>query len=70
MRHAVLEFEAQGLQVIPAAIDQAEPVLWGSFEAWVPDAGALRGSALSLKEWAAHIALHPAAGWTQGITLR
>jgi uncharacterized SAM-binding protein YcdF (DUF218 family) len=57
MRRAVLEFEAQGLRVTPVAVDHGEPPPWGRAAAWMPDAGALRGSAQSLKELVGRAAL-------------
>lgn len=56
MRRAVLEFQAQGLRVTPAPTDHAEPPSWASASAWLPDAGALRSSAQSLKEWVGRLA--------------
>jgi uncharacterized SAM-binding protein YcdF (DUF218 family) len=57
MRRATAEFEAQGLRVVPVAIDQTEPARWDDFGAWVPDAGALNSTASTIKEWIGRVAL-------------
>lgn len=50
MRRAIAQFEAQGLVATPAATDHTHT---GSQEilGWVPDTGALAGSAQAIKEW-------------------
>lgn len=50
MRRAKALFEAEGLQVIPAATDHEARAL-SSWQKWLPDADALDGSARALKEW-------------------
>lgn len=53
MRRALAEFEAVGLQAQPAAADhEAEDTRgWPAWRRWLPDAGALEGSARAIKEW-------------------
>jgi uncharacterized SAM-binding protein YcdF (DUF218 family) len=58
MPRAAREFQAQGLRVTPVAVDHGEPLRWDRLAAWVPDAGALRSSAQSLKELVGRLALH------------
>lgn len=49
MRRAVVLFEAQGFQVTPAATDFEARVVVQAVD-WLPDAGALDGSARAMKE--------------------
>lgn len=50
MRRAITQFEAQGLSVTPAATDHTGTASKG-IHGWIPDAGALAGSAQAFKEW-------------------
>jgi uncharacterized SAM-binding protein YcdF (DUF218 family) len=50
MPRAVAHFEAAGLVVVPAATDHTAPLVLGSWQSWVPDAGALADSGRGLKE--------------------
>ncbi len=57
MRRALPAFEREGFEVIPAAIDhhaslRRQAGQWG----WFPDAGALCGSAMGLREYAGSLA--------------
>lgn len=49
MSRAVTQFEAQGLQVTPAATDHSAQTVFGLMD-WFPDAGALEDSGRGLKE--------------------
>jgi uncharacterized SAM-binding protein YcdF (DUF218 family) len=50
MRRAVALFEAQGFTVTPAATDHQGRTRYEATD-WLPEAGALQGSAQALKEW-------------------
>ncbi|MFN2359692.1 MAG: YdcF family protein [Marinobacter sp.] len=54
MPRAVALFEAQGLDVIPAATDHEVTVLPG-WRKWLPDTGALDGSSRAIKEIVGHL---------------
>jgi len=51
MARAKVEFETQGLEVVPVAIDQTGPSSARGLAVWLPDAGALEGSSRALKEY-------------------
>jgi uncharacterized SAM-binding protein YcdF (DUF218 family) len=53
MPRAVPLFQAQGLTVIPAAADHEGRVTthWPWWRRWLPESGALDGSARAIKEW-------------------
>lgn len=50
MRRALSLFRGQGLRVTPAATDHEARSMPG-WQRWLPDVGALEGSARALKEW-------------------
>jgi uncharacterized SAM-binding protein YcdF (DUF218 family) len=57
MPRALALFKAQGLQVTPAPTDfEASQDPSSDLLAWLPDAGALNGSALAMKEWVGKLA--------------
>jgi uncharacterized SAM-binding protein YcdF (DUF218 family) len=50
MPRAMAQFEAAGLQAVPAATDHAEPRPVDNWRSWLPDAEALRDSGRAFKE--------------------
>ncbi len=46
----VMDFQAQGLHVLPVPVNAAIPQPCGAAVSWVPDAAALHRSAAAMKE--------------------
>ena len=54
MGRALANFQAQGLDVVAVATDHTGPPSARGLTAWLPDAGALEGSSLAIKELVGH----------------
>lgn len=50
MARAVAAFEAEGIEVVPAAIDYTQPTPLSALPAWLPDSSSLEGSGRVFKE--------------------